>query len=115
MVRSMDVNREVVEHIHYYLGAIRNKVRLAILFILEKNENISFSELHEKLIFNGYIISKSMLAYHLGVLSGANLIENEYNRKQKKLTQYKLTPIGKKILEIVKKMETRKTEAIPQQ
>lgn len=112
---KVDVNKEIVEHIHYYLGAIRNKVRLAILFILEKNENISFSELHEKLIFNGYIISKSMLAYHLGVLSGANLIENKYSRKQKKLTQYKLTPIGKKILEIIKKMETRKTEAIPQQ
>lgn len=90
------------------MGAIRNKVRLAILFILEKNRNISFSELHEKPVFNGYIISKSILAYHLGVLPGANLIENEYSRKQKKLTRYRLTPIGKKILEIVKKWKQEK-------
>ncbi len=105
---EVDVNKEVVEHIHYYLGAIRNKVRLAILFLLEKNENISFSELHEKLVFTRYIISKSILAYRLGVLSGANLIENEYSRKQKKLTRYRLTPIGKKILEIVKKWKQEK-------
>ncbi len=101
--KQVDVDKEVIDHINYYLGAIRNKVRLAIMFLLEKYGELAFSEIREKLVLNGYIISKPMLAYHLGVLSGARLIENRYSRKKKKLSQYKLSPIGKKVLEIAKK------------
>ena len=102
-MKGEEIDKEVVEHIGYYLGAINNKYRLAIMMILEKNENISFTELHKKLVENGYILTKPQLAYHLGILSSARLISNKFNRRQKKLTQYKLTPIGRKVLEIAKK------------
>ena len=104
-----EIEMEVLDHIGYYLGAMNNKYRLAIMLLLKKHEKLSFTEIHKKLIENGLILSKPQLAYHLGILSSAELITNRYQRKNKTLSEYKLSPIGKKVLEIAKKTIEIKT------
>ncbi|MGQ4892728.1 MAG: hypothetical protein ACP6IP_09625 [Candidatus Njordarchaeia archaeon] len=104
-----EIEMEVIDHIGYYLGALNNKYRLAIMLLLEKNKKLSFTEIHKKLVENGLILSKPQLAYHLGILTSARLVTNRYQRKNKTLTEYKLSQIGKKVLEIAKKTMKIKT------
>jgi len=77
-------------------SALDNEDRLRIIFTIFNEPDISFNDIAKK---TG--IDKSALAYHLGVLKRAGLVEMEYQKRGKKLTKYRITDEGKKILENV--------------
>jgi DNA-binding MarR family transcriptional regulator len=71
-----------------------NESRLRIIFTIINEPDIAFNDIARK---TG--IDKPALAYHLGVLKRAGLVEMEYQKRSKKLTKYRVTDEGKKILE----------------
>ncbi|MEM0313263.1 MAG: winged helix-turn-helix domain-containing protein [Candidatus Bathyarchaeia archaeon] len=77
-----------------------NDYRLNILFTVADEPELSFNDIARK---TG--IEKALLAYHIGVLKHVGLVEMEYQKRSRKLTKYKLTEEGKKILEKLKQME----------
>jgi DNA-binding transcriptional ArsR family regulator len=79
-------------------SALDNEDRLKILFTIFNEPDIAFNDISKKTD-----IDKSSLAYHLGVLKRAGLVEMEYQKRGKKLTKYRITEEGKKILEKVLK------------
>ena len=73
-----------------------NEDRLKILFTIFNEPDIAFNDMSKKTD-----IDKPSLAYHLGVLKRAGLVEMECQKRGKKLTKYRITDKGKKILENV--------------
>jgi DNA-binding transcriptional ArsR family regulator len=79
-------------------SALDNEDRLKILFTIFNEPDISFNDISKKTD-----IDRSALAYHLGVLKRAGLVEMECQKRGKKLTKYRITEEGKKILKKVLK------------
>jgi len=77
-------------------SALDNEDRLKILFTIFNEPDISFNDISKKTD-----IDKSALAYHLGVLKREGLVEMECQKRGKKLTKYRITEEGKKILKKV--------------
>jgi tetratricopeptide (TPR) repeat protein len=75
-------------------SALDNEDRLRIIFTIFNEPDISFNDISKK---TG--IDKPALAYHLGVLKRAGLVEMVYQKRGKKLTKYRITDEGKRILE----------------
>mgnify|MGYP000474583544 CR=1 FL=1 len=97
--------QEVAEDIYYYLAPLSNKVRIMIMLILERNGGrLSFTEIHQKLVECGMVISKPQLAYHLGILNNVGLIQHRFVRRSPQYSEYKLTRVGQKILDIARKI-----------
>ncbi|RLE67600.1 MAG: hypothetical protein DRJ34_04505 [Thermoprotei archaeon] len=74
-------------------GALDNKYRLKAILLIYRNPGISFNELARKIG-----IQRGLLAYHLGVLKAANLININPQREGRKLSHYYLTEEGEKLL-----------------
>ena len=66
-------------------------------------KNILVEVIHDELLKRGYIVTRAQLAYHLGLLRNSRLISNEFKREGQIFSRYKLTEIGKKILEGIEK------------
>ncbi|MEM3590866.1 MAG: winged helix-turn-helix domain-containing protein [Candidatus Bathyarchaeia archaeon] len=81
-------------------SVLDNDYRLNILFTIADEPDISFNDIARK---TG--IEKGLLAYHLGVLKHVGLVEIEYSKRSKKITKYKLTDEGKRVLEKLKLAE----------
>jgi len=75
------------------LRALDNDTRLKILAVLQAEPNLSFNDIARK---TG--IERGALAYHLGVLKQAGLVELKYERRSKKITQYRLTDKARDVL-----------------
>jgi len=75
------------------LRALDNDTRLKILAVLQAEPNLSFNDIARK---TG--IERGALAYHLGVLKRAGLVELKYERRSKKITQYRLTDKARDVL-----------------
>lgn len=71
-----------------------NELQLKAFLIVGENPGISFNELARKLK-----VEKGLLAYHLGVLKSANLLSMNPQREGKKLSHYRITEEGEKLLE----------------
>ena len=84
----------------YELGkaveGLNNKYRQEILLALTKVENLSFSEIRERIG-----ISRPLLANHLKKLSKTLLIEHFYEHEigNEKFSYYRISPFGKALLE----------------
>jgi len=98
-VQKLDIGKAI----SFYIRPLGNEIRLAIMFILNEKERLSFSEIHDELLKRGYIVTRAQLAYHLGLLRNSRLISNEFKREGQIFSRYKLTEIGKKILEGIEK------------
>ncbi|MEM2380884.1 MAG: winged helix-turn-helix domain-containing protein [Candidatus Nezhaarchaeales archaeon] len=73
--------------------ALDNDCRLNILITLSNKPNIAFNDLARETS-----IEKGLLAYHLGVLKDVGLVESEYKRRSKKISMFRLTAKGKRVI-----------------
>lgn len=87
------MSEELLEKLMVY-RALDSDYRLLIISTLYNEPEISFNDLARR---TG--IEKGLLAYHLGVLRKAGLIECEFVRRSKKTSKYRLTEKGLKAVE----------------
>jgi DNA-binding HxlR family transcriptional regulator len=82
-------------------SALSDEKRIEILLTLynpnNPSEGKSFNELKKRLG-----LSSSVLAYHLKLLKNVNLVKNIIQRRSKSLSYYALTPLGLKIIKIMR-------------
>ena len=74
--------------------ALDNKVRLKALKAISEEPGMSFNSISRKAN-----VERGLLAYHLGVLKAAGLVDVRYRRTSKKTSEYNLTQLGKKHLQ----------------
>ena len=87
------MNNKKIKETLKILRALDNNTRLRILAVLLAEPNLSFNDIARKTR-----IERGALAYHLGVLRRAGLVELKYERRSKKITQYYLTEKAKDVL-----------------
>lgn len=87
------MNNKKIKEMLKILRALDNDTRLKILAVLQAEPNLSFNDIARK---TG--IERGALAYHLGVLKQAGLVELKYERRSKKITQYSLTGKARDVL-----------------
>jgi len=87
------MNNKKIKEMLKILRALDNDTRLKILAVLQAEPNLSFNDIARK---TG--IERGALAYHLGVLKRAGLVELKYERRSKKITQYRLTDKARDVL-----------------
>jgi len=86
--------------------ALDHDLRLKAYVAINEQPRLSFNELSRKLK-----IARGLMAYHLGVLKAANLINVNYVRRSKETSEYELTKEGKKTLkELSYKTKSRKAK-----
>jgi len=83
---------QILSELRMYTG-LDNESRLRTYLALSETPGISFNELARKIR-----LAKGLLAYHLGVLKAAGLVEVTYDRMSKKTSRYYPTREGKKLL-----------------
>lgn len=74
--------------------ALDNKVRLKALKAISEKPGMSFNSVSREAN-----VERGLLAYHLGVLKAAGLVDVRYRRTSKKTSEYKLTQLGKEHLQ----------------
>jgi DNA-binding transcriptional ArsR family regulator len=83
---------QILSELRMYAG-LDSESRLRAYLALSETPGISFNDLARKIR-----LEKGLLAYHLGVLKAAGLVEMKYERMSKKTSRYYPTEEGKKIL-----------------
>jgi len=83
---------EIYERLMAY-RALDNPARLRAFILIERNPGIHFNELARRVG-----VERGLLAYHLGVLHAAELVERTLERESKALSKYRLSRRGKRIL-----------------
>jgi len=83
---------EILSELRRYT-ALDNESRLQAYLTLCERPSIAFNELARRVH-----VQKGLLAYHLGVLKAAGLVEVKYQRASKKTSEYYPTKEGKKLL-----------------
>jgi DNA-binding MarR family transcriptional regulator len=83
---------QILSELRMYAG-LDNGSRLRAYLALSESPGIGFNELARKVC-----LEKGLLAYHLGVLKAAGLVEVRYERMSKKTSRYYPTREGKKLL-----------------
>jgi predicted transcriptional regulator len=91
MVVKMDI-REVRNKLMVY-GALDNPYRLKAFAEIAKKPGIYFSDLARKIG-----VERGLLAYHVGVLHAAELVEQTLERRSKQISKYTVTEKGKQVL-----------------
>lgn len=84
-----------VERAHQRLmmyTALDNRLRLRSFFLIAKNAGISFNQIHKRLK-----VERGHLAYHLGILKVAGLVNLTLERRGKSTSSYSLTDRGKEM------------------
>ena len=78
--------------------ALANKIRRSIFSILQERPNLSFNQLMKNLK-----IDRASLAYHLGLLLKADLINNFYDKREgvKDHSFYEISAFGKTLAEML--------------
>lgn len=71
--------------------ALDHPVRLGAVEIIRKRPGVSFNALAKDLD-----VESGLLAFHVGVLKAADLVDVEYGREGKNLSAYTLSPRGEK-------------------
>lgn len=74
--------------------ALDNEVRLKALKAIADNPGISFNRISRKVE-----VERGLLAYHLGVLKAAGVVDANYGRRSKETSRYELTQMGKERLQ----------------
>jgi len=80
-----------------YAG-LASKSRVRAYVAVSESPGIGFNDLARKIH-----MKKELLAYHLGVLKAAGLVELRYQRKSKKTSCYYPTKEGKRLVRLISK------------
>jgi predicted transcriptional regulator len=97
--------QEVREKLMAY-RALDNPYRLKAFSEIARNPGIYFNDLAKRIG-----IERGLLAYHVGVLHAAELIERTLERSSKKISKYKITEKGEKVLRELSRGKKSKNKA----
>ena len=86
---------EIPQETRLIIAALDSPIRQAILVLLNKNEELSFSELQQQ-----FSVGKLTLNFHLKKLFSNALIDHYYKHEvgNQKFSFYSITPLGSRIL-----------------
>ncbi len=86
-----DVDQELLALLRSYT-ALDNPVRLKAYLLIRTSPEIAFHTVRKALG-----VESGLLAYHLGVLKAANIVEMTYSRSGREITKYRLSERGKEL------------------
>lgn len=97
----MFLDASVLNRVAQRFSALANPQRLAILYLLEAKEKLSFIELEKLLEMN-----PNQLFTHIGKLIEVDLVDNEkrIEENSKKNSFYHLTDLGKHTLSVLRNL-----------
>ncbi|TMA04347.1 MAG: helix-turn-helix transcriptional regulator [Methanobacteriota archaeon] len=82
---------EVIERLKAYT-ALDNPIRLRAFRLIHDSPGVPFNEIAKHIR-----IESGLLAYHLGVLKAAGVVEVAYAREGRQVTSYRLDGIGQEL------------------
>ena len=86
-----DIGTQVLEQLRAYT-ALDNPIRRRTYLLVRDSLGIAFSDIAKELG-----LESGLLAYHLGVLKSANLVEVTYARTGREITRYRLSARGEEL------------------
>lgn len=86
-----DIEPQVLDQLRAYT-ALDNPIRLRAYLLIRDSPEIAFSVIARELV-----LETGLLAYHLGVLKAANLVEMNYSRSGREITRYRLAARGEEV------------------
>ena len=86
--------------------ALDNEIRLKALAVIHERPGISFNEISRKVK-----VERGLLAYHLGVLKAAGIVNVDYERTSKQTSKYEATDEGRKLIQELRSKLEPKEEA----
>ena len=91
--KDFTVDPKVLDQLRAY-RALDNPIRIQAFALIQKNPNSSFSELAR-----GLSLQSGLVAYHIGVLKAAGLVDVRYARRGMETSEYSLTERGSEIFQ----------------
>ena len=87
--------------------ALDNPIRLRAFRLIHKTPGVSFNE-----IAKAVRLASGLLAYHLGVLKAAGLVDVAYDRDGRQVTSYRLAARGEDMFSELFSKTTRRSPAL---
>ncbi len=85
------VDRRVLDQLRSYT-ALDNPIRLKAFRLIHDSPGVPFNEIAK------YVrVDSGLLAYHMGVLKTAEIVDVTYGRQGRQVTSYRLSPRGKEL------------------
>ncbi len=85
------VDRRVLDQLRAYT-ALDNPIRLKAFRLIHDSPGVPFNEIAK------YIrVDSGLLAYHMGVLKAAEIVDVTYGREGRQITSYRLSRRGKEL------------------
>jgi len=98
-----DVDPKLLELLRAYT-ALDNPIRLKAYLLIRDSGEVPFHE-----ITKAMGVESGLLAYHLGVLKAANIIDMRYERVGREISKYRLSKRGE---ELYSALFPRRTKAV---
>ena len=86
-----DTDSEVIDRLKAYT-ALDNPIRLRAFRLIHDSPGLPFSEIAKHVR-----IESGLLAYHMGVLKAAGVVDVTYERDGRQVTSYRLGPRGEEL------------------
>ena len=86
-----DTDPEVIDHLRAYT-ALDNPIRLRAFRLIHESPRVPFNEIARRIR-----IESGLLAYHMGVLKAARVVDVTYERDGRQVTSYRLSAKGEEL------------------
>src|SRR3989442_3501524 len=87
-----DTDPEVIDHLRAYT-ALDNPIRLRAFRLIHESPRVPFNEIARRIR-----IESGLLAYHMGVLKAAGVVDVTYERDARQVTSYRLSAKGDELV-----------------